>query len=415
MLATPRIVVASGNVTTPAARSTEIVERKGLGHPDTMADLVAETFCHRYARHCLDTVGLVPNHSADKVTLAGADTVVRLGGYDVIEPVGAYYFGKVTRQVGGVLMPVEELFEGAVDDVLTFATRCPEITQHTTKHVRAVVGHPLDHHPGYYQPVSVDQLRSIMSTERFANDTVACSGGAARSPVEQFVLDLERHLQGIGFRQQIPGTGSDIKVLGIRHEGAVDLTVCLPFHPEQVTSWAEYDDHLEHAHKLVSDFISDRAAHGVGSVELHLNGRDVPGRGYLAPFGTCLGKGDVGAVGRGNRYSGLISSSRAISVEAPAGKNVMHHTGKLYTVLAQSIADRLEAELGIDSEVIVTSRVGQRLDQPSSVVVNLGEAVTQDQDVRELVAAQVAGANGLSERLLARDPLADVRADYEAA
>jgi S-adenosylmethionine synthetase len=410
-----RVTVSHGDVLAPSARRTEIVERKGLGHPDTMADLVAEVFCHRYARHCLDTVGLVPNHSADKVTLAGADTVVRLGGYDVVTPIQAYYFGKVTRRVAGVALPVEEIFDAAVDDVLALATRYPGIREHTAKHVRAVVGHPIDHHPGYYQPVSVEQLQSIATTERFANDTVACSGTASPTGVEQLVLDLERRLQGPGFTAEVPGTGSDIKVLAIRDGAALDVTVCLPFHPEEIPSWREYDARLEHARKLVLDFVESRPVPGVDDVTLHLNGRDVPGRGYLAPFGTCLGKGDVGAVGRGNRYSGLISSSRTLSVEAPAGKNVMHHTGKLYTVLAGTIAEDIRDRLGVEAEVTVTSRVGQRLELPSAVVVSLYESADRDDAIRDLVAEHLAAAGDLSDRLIRTDPLAAVRSAYEAA
>lgn len=406
------IAISVGEVGTPSTRSIEIVERKGIGHPDTMADLVAETMCYRYGQHCLSAFGFVPNHSADKVTLAGSAAAVRLGGYDVVEPVRAYYFGKVTRSVGEVPIPVEEIFEAVVDDVLTFATRYPKITQYTVKQVRAVVGRPVDHHPGYYHPESLAQLRSIATTERVANDTVACAGSAGRTPVEDLVLRLERYLQSAAFRALISGTGSDVKVMAIRHRARLDLTACLPFHPEEVHSWADYDERVAYARELVESFVGAQDLPSVGEVTLHLNRRDVPMRGYLAPFGTCLGKGDVGAVGRGNRYGGLISSARAMSIEAPAGKNALHHTGKIYTVLAQRIADGIRQTLGVDNEVVVTSRVGARLDRPSSITVNLAELHDGEADVRSMVKEYVTNVDRITEMLLHTDPLVEAATAY---
>ena len=32
----------------------EVVERKGIGHPDTLADLVAEMFSKKYIEYCLN-------------------------------------------------------------------------------------------------------------------------------------------------------------------------------------------------------------------------------------------------------------------------------------------------------------------------------------------------------------------------
>lgn len=406
------IEIRASEVRSPAMRSMEVVERKGLGHPDTLADLVAETFCHRYSAYCRDRFGFVPNHSADKVTLAGADAIVRLGAYEIVQPIGAYFFGKVTRRIGSVEVPVEEIFEAAVHDVLRVGTQCPEIVNHVKTHVRAVVGNPIDHHPGYYSPESVVQLRSIAETERLANDTVACAAGAGRTQVEQLVLDLEHYMQGKDFRNHVDGTGSDIKVLAVRRNTHVDVTLCLPFHPEEIDSWSTYDDRLAKARSLIDDFITGHHSAELTSHTLNLNQRDVPGRGYLAPFGTCLGKGDVGAVGRGNRYSGLISTSRAMSIEAPAGKNVMHHTGKIYTVLAQWIADGIHQDFGVDNEVVVTSRVGNPLPAPSHVLVNLAGATDAVEKIRDRVAERIADAERVSEVLIATDPLTVVIQTY---
>lgn len=407
-----KVSFSVGEVIPPSRRSFETVERKGIGHPDTIADVLAEVFCFRYANYCMDRMGFVPNHSADKVTLAGADAVVKLGGYTIVEPIGAYLFGKVTREVGTTEIPVDDLFAGSADDVLSTCTRYPQVAQHIRKQVKAVVGNPIDHHPGYYKPESMEQLRSIMTNERLSNDTVACAAAGGMTPVERLVMGLERYLQGPELAREVPGTGSDIKVLAVRDGRSLDLTACVPFHPEALDSWDDYDERLAHVYQLATAFVSGQQAAGVDEFTLHLNKRDIRGRGYLAPFGTCLGKGDIGAVGRGNRYSGLITPGRSMSVEAPAGKNLVHHAGKLYTILAQRIADFLFDHFGVENEVIVTSRVGSGLADPSSVCVNVAEDCGPAEKVESVVRQYVAEFDKISQELISSDPLAAVRAEY---
>lgn len=38
-------------------QEVELVERKGLGHPDTLADILANTFSQKYSQYSLDRYG----------------------------------------------------------------------------------------------------------------------------------------------------------------------------------------------------------------------------------------------------------------------------------------------------------------------------------------------------------------------
>lgn len=51
----------------PAGQPVDIVERKGLGHPDTLADALAERMSVAYSRHCLGRFGAVLHHNLDKL------------------------------------------------------------------------------------------------------------------------------------------------------------------------------------------------------------------------------------------------------------------------------------------------------------------------------------------------------------
>ena len=50
----------------------EIVERKGLGHPDSLADGLANAISVSYSKHCLKNFGYVLHHNVDKLYIGGA-------------------------------------------------------------------------------------------------------------------------------------------------------------------------------------------------------------------------------------------------------------------------------------------------------------------------------------------------------
>ena len=87
---------------------------------------------------------------------------------------------------------------------------------------------------------------------------------------------------------------------------------------------------------------------------------------YLTVLGTSAEAADGGQVGRGNRASGLITFGRPMSLEAIAGKNPVSHVGKIYSLLAQQIAQRVYASTDALEEVYIwlCSRIGSPVDVP---------------------------------------------------
>ena len=77
-------------------RPIEIVERKGIGHPDTLCDLIANNFSRRYSQHCQESLGVIPNHVVDKIALSGAISKVSFGSDIIEKPIRAFLIGKVT-------------------------------------------------------------------------------------------------------------------------------------------------------------------------------------------------------------------------------------------------------------------------------------------------------------------------------
>ncbi|GAA1858983.1 methionine adenosyltransferase [Myceligenerans crystallogenes] len=366
------VTVENRSVTPAHEAEFEVVERKGIGHPDSMADILAEEFSRRYSRYGLDTLGIVPNHWVDKVALIGAAATVDFGGFSVDKPISSYLFGKLTRAIGDTSMPIEDLFRNASTDVLVAATRDPRIIDYVRHAVENTSGTAVDHPPAFYRPI--DAVAAEQATALRANDTAFCAAHAPATPTEQLAITLENLVNGPEFATMFPAAGSDVKVMLLRGDARLDVTLCLPFHPGMTPTGESYRGMLAAAHEHIAA-LAAVAALGLGisdPVHVAVNTKDVEGGAYLAPFGTSLGKGDCGLVGRGNKADGVIASSRSAGVEALAGKNPVHHTGKLYTLAATRIADRVHAELGLANETVLMSRNGDPLDQPAFVGVRLG-------------------------------------------
>ncbi|GIJ28855.1 S-adenosylmethionine synthetase [Micromonospora qiuiae] len=400
----------------PDDQPFDVAERKGVGHPDSLADLVADAFSQRYSSWCLREFGAIPNHWVDKVNLVGAAADVRFGGFDIRKPADCYLFGKITDRVGEVQVPVEELFREVVLDVLPAALGDGRILEHLRLHINNTRGSAVDHDPRFYRPGTARDIRAVLEVESVANDTVVCVGTSRRGLAADLAVELERRLTSAAFRLDVPAAGTDVKVMVVRVGSTLEVTAALPLHPERVGSWAAYRVALGEAQEVVAAELKalldrDPRARNITALALHLNTKDVPGRGYLAPFGTSLGKGDCGAVGRGNRYSGVIEPLRPASGEAPAGKNPVHHGGKIYTAVAAEAARRVLAELSVYAEVTIVARNGGDLDAPAHVLVSVDRALDTATTARieKVVRRAIATTPTFASRFLDVDPLARFR------
>lgn len=393
----------------PNLAAFDVAERKGIGHPDSLADLVADTFSQRFARFCQNRFGVVPNHWVDKVNLVEAMADVWFGGYQIRKPIDCYLFGKITEQVDGVELPIAELFDQVLRTVLPEVLGDGTVLDHLGSHVNNTAGVAVDHDEQFYRPRTAAAVQRILADEAVANDTVLCAGSGPTGVAAEAAVWLESLLTGSEFRARYD-TGTDVKVMVVRAGDELDLTAAVQFHPDRVTSWTDYREQLD----AIRDDLGTQLKAFLGELPMeisgarfHLNTKDVPGRGYLTPFGTSLGKGDCGTVGRGDRYNGVIEPLRPASGEAPAGKNPLHHVGKIYTAVADDLAHRLYAELGVYAEVVIAARNGGKLDDPAYVLIQSDAPIGA---VGETIIREVVGASGdYHQRFFADDPITRFR------
>jgi len=356
------IVVSSPAGTHPDSREVEMVERKGRGHPDSICDALAEAFSISLTREYHERCGAVLHHNVDKVLLAAGSSAPRFGGGEVIAPMDVYLGGRATQEADGTVIPVVDIAERSSRAWLRANLHALDAQRHVRIHVVVRPGSPV--------------LSALVARERghsvLANDTSFAVGYAPPSRLERVVLAVEQALTSSSTVAAHPIIGEDVKVMGVRRGHQIDLTIACAIVDRHVRGLSDYTD----AKALIAQLAEHTARNAVGShVRVAVNTADdlEAGRMYLTVTGTSAESGDDGQTGRGNRVGGLITPCRPMTLEAAAGKNVVSHVGKSYSIVAHKIANELVAKCPDIAEAtcVLVSRIGRPAEMPQVVELQI--------------------------------------------
>jgi S-adenosylmethionine synthetase len=360
----------------------EIVERKGLGHPDTICDALAEDFSRNLSLEYRRRFGRILHHNVDKVLLCGGRSAPAFKGGAILSPINIYLAGRVTATAGGVDLPIDDI---AVEGARAWL----RLNLHALNAARDVRIHCVA------QPGSQD-LRDLFGRDRtpLANDTSYGVAHAPLSKLESLVLMLEKRLNERDRVNDHPAWGEDIKIMGVRRGLAVELTIGCAMIGGYLSGVAEY---LAEKAAVAEIALGLAHEHGFSPAVVQVNMADNTSNGsvFLTVGGTSAEAGDDGEVGRGNRANGLITPGRAMSLEAVAGKNPVSHVGKVYNVIAQRIVESLvSAQPDIaGAECLLVSRIGMPVSEPALVQVKIAarEGASSSEQLRDRVADVVSG------------------------
>jgi S-adenosylmethionine synthetase len=363
MAASMDIQLCSTTRSPVADQPFEYVERKGLGHPDSICDAVMETAATALSQAYVQRCGRVLHYNLDKALLVAGQTAPKLGGGQVISPLQIIAGDRATSNYGDTTIPVDEIVESAVLKWFSDQLRFVDTQQHVT--FRSEI-----------KPGSAELTGIFDRDTPVANDTSAAVGFAPLTETERIVLATEHYLNSAGFKDRYPVAGEDVKIMAVRHGAQLRLTIAMAMVDQFISSASNYFEQKEAIRNAALHFVQSQLAR-VGEVEVDLNTLDDATRGeagmYLTVLGTSAESGDGGEVGRGNAVNGLISLNRPTSNEAAAGKNATCHVGKIYNHLSHAIAGDLVASIQPVQEAYVwlCSQIGRPVDQPWSTSVEL--------------------------------------------
>jgi len=361
------IVVEKVDKIPTAKRLVEIVERKGQGHPDYIADGISEWVSRYLSRYYLEHFGVILHHNVDKTLVVGGQAAPKFGGGEVIQPIYIIVSGRATSEVktkdGTVKIPLGTIVIQAARDWLKSHFRFLDPDVHTI----------IDYRIGQGSADLVGIYDLGVRGVPLANDTSVGVGYAPLTPLEELVYKTERLLNSRDFKSKYPEVGEDVKVMGVRVGKEVKLTVACAMISRLVKDKSHYISVKEDVKRAIEDLAAKIMPDY--NVEVTVNAADKPEYDifYLTVTGTSAEHGDDGMTGRGNRANGLITPMRSMSLEAAAGKNPVSHVGKIYNVVAQRIADRIYKEVKdvVEVYVEVVSQIGKPINEPKILNVEI--------------------------------------------
>jgi S-adenosylmethionine synthetase len=87
----------------------EMVERKGVGHPDSICDAIMDRVSVELCKEYLSQFGRILHHNIDKAFLVAGEAEVRFGGGKIIEPMRLIFGDRATYGVNGREIPIREI------------------------------------------------------------------------------------------------------------------------------------------------------------------------------------------------------------------------------------------------------------------------------------------------------------------
>ena len=385
----------------------ELVERKGIGHPDTVCDAVADACSRALCAYYLEKYDRVYHHNVDKAALVGGTAKPEFGGGLIIQP---QYFLIVGRAINQILT---ECGDGKNKlDYIPVATICIETQRKVLSDIFRNLDLNRDIQFDYaVRPGSID-LTGVFDDSHhtdevpLANDTSFGVGYAPYSDVEKITLEAEYMINSNKFKKKCKGSGEDIKVMVQRIGNEVGITVAAAMVSKYIDDASEYVSYTNQIRDAVLDLASDVIPERDVTCQVNVADNIEKGIMFLTITGTSAEAGDDGEVGRGNRSNGLITPCRTMSLEAVCGKNPINHVGKLYNIMSTEIAreifQRGQGDI-IETHVKLLSQIGRPITDPWIASIELIEAENVNfESVRKI-------ADEVFEEKMGKDSFLDLR------
>ena len=338
----------------------EIVERKGIGHPDTICDLVMNQVSIELSKMYLKETGAIQHHNMDKSLLVAGQSENKFEGGKITKPMKLVIGDRATFEVKGQKLPVEDV---AISTAKKWFDNNLRFVKEEHVEYQLEVG------------TSSHELRSIFENPKsfVANDTSALVGYAPFTKTESSVLETEEYINSQNFKKEFPESGEDVKVMGFRKNNTLELTIAMAFVDSHVDSENHYFKRKQDMLQSISEFHKKRG--DFDEVKITMNNLDSKNKGidglYLTVLGTSADNADSGEVGRGNMANRVISLTRPAGSEATAGKNPVSHIGKIYNALSFKMADEIQRSVTDLEEVLVWmyNVIGKPVNEPKAIII----------------------------------------------
>lgn len=371
--------------------SFEMVERKGIGHPDTICDCIAEEVSIALSKYYMEQFGGILHHNVDKALLIGGSSQTAYRGGKILDPIELILAGRATTEVKGKKIPLNEIAEEASKNWLKKNIRFLD----TDKNINIITKIRKGSND------LVDLFKRFKEGQvPLANDS---SFGVAYYPyslLQKNVLEIELLLNSKSIKQKFPFVGEDIKVMGINTPAGIYFTIAIAIIDLFISNIADYQQKIT----AVKNFVSTSFNIDPKLIEINTADNYQTESIYLTVSGTSAEAGDDGEVGRGNRINGLITPYHPMSLEAVAGKNPISHIGKIYNHFAFDLSKSIvESCFADEAQVYIVSQIGKPITQPQFLHIKLQNQSANNSKIEKLATEKLAETPRLWEKLISAE------------
>lgn len=293
----------------------EVIERKGVGHPDTIADNLSEGLSKRL----LKEYGVVKHYNVDKTMVCAGE--IEKGKFTT--PVRIVFAGQYTK-----VKNIDKILDSVVKETLAFE-----------------INNGLKYKIYNFLNQGSPDLNDIFSCKK-ANDT-SFSVGYPETVNEKLVKSIGNYIDNLHKTDKHIGTDNKVMFTFDGKEKLVYIALAFLDCFKTKEEYFDYKKKLEQ--KLQKKFKIKN---------LHINVGDTEEMQFITKTGTSLEMGDSGATGRGNRRNGLITPTKPMTLEAYYGKNPITHIGRTYQDLAIDLAKKKK------KEILLLNKIGGDIKKP---------------------------------------------------
>ena len=333
----------------------------------------------------------------DKLSILGGGSIVKFGGGKMVAPIRILVNGRFTDRFNNEridymnivsntiknyfneLFPMLDLNNDLIIIDNTHHNEGPGVIYDENNNTK-------NERKNFFEVTGIEDAKRHNNHNR-CNDTSTTVSYYPLSKLEHVVLNIEQTLNSNDYKSLHPWVGNDIKVMGMRKINEVEVTCCVPMISKFISDLDDYKSKLQKIKKDIVNIVKETFENN--SVNVYLNTRDNYENNdlYMTLTGSAVESGDEGAVGRGNRSRGVIPFCRNFSMEAACGKNPVYHTGKLFTAIGNMISKEIFDKYNIQNVVYCTSKMGDDINDPWNVSVELNENVDKEilEDINNIV------------------------------
>lgn len=369
----------------------EMVERKGLGHPDTICDCISEAVSVALCNYYLEHFGSIFHYNVDKALLVGGSSQPAFKGGKVHQPIELYIAGRATTRFQNQIIPVEEIAIKAAKNWLGKNLRFLDVENHIK---------------------IIPKIRSGSSDlvelfQRFGEGQIPLSNdtsfGVAFYPfsfLEEKVLQIEKLLNSKTTKNLFPFIGEDVKIMGVKVSDQLQFTIAIAMVDRFIAHIEDYKTKITR----VKNYIRSTLSLFEAIIDINVADNYANESIYLTVTGTSAESGDDGQVGRGNRINGLITPYRPMSLEATAGKNPISHVGKIYNLFAFELSKAI-FELGYAEEanVFIVSQIGKPITKPQLLDIRVKNKLVPDKLIQDLATQKLSEITSLWKKIIASE------------